>query len=135
MAEYKYSLVDAQSTGGIIVSLNGMKARSILGFFYYFRALFIVLSARKLEGCLHLNVFMDLFWREAIVVSYWRDKEALYRFVSTPQHKKAAEYAKKHPDRFNTFQEYWSVPGRASFEGHIPFGGLGLGVSILRSKS
>jgi len=66
-------------------------------------------TARATEGCLQAKAGMT-GPREFVMISYWRDHEALRRFYTTPLHVRLMRLVFDHPGWFTLWNETYRIP-------------------------
>ena len=88
----------------------GLGARNLRGFlFLWANIAAFVRHTKRAEGCRGLCPGISSL-RRLILVSYWRDREALQAFVRSPAHVAWMRFIAKHPDSLDLFNETYGQP-------------------------
>ena len=69
----------------------------------------MLFAARATEGCLQAKAAMA-GPREFVMMSYWRDHEALRRFYTSPLHVRLMKLVFDHPDWYTLYNETYRIP-------------------------
>ena len=88
----------------------GLRARNWRGFFFLWTQIVsFVMDTKRAEGCRGVCPGISSL-RRLILVSYWRDREALQAFVRSPAHVAWMRFIAKHPDSLDLFNETYGPP-------------------------
>ena len=88
----------------------GLGARNLRGFlFLWANIAAFVRHTKRAEGCRGLCPGISSL-RRLILVSYWRDREALQAFARSPAHVAWMRFIAKHPDSLDLFNEAYGPP-------------------------
>ena len=88
----------------------GLGARNLRGFlFLWTQIASFVRDTRRAAGCHGVCPGISSL-RRLILVSYWRDREALQAFARSPVHVAWMRFIAKHPDSLDLFNETYSQP-------------------------
>lgn len=88
----------------------GLGARNWRGFvFLWTRIASFVRETRRAEGCRGVYPGISSL-RRLILVSYWRNREALQAFARSPAHVAWMRFIAKHPDSLDLFNETYDQP-------------------------
>ena len=88
----------------------GMGARNFRGFlFLWTRIASFVWETRRAEGCRGVYPGISSL-RRLILVSYWKDREALQAFARSPAHVAWMKFIARHPDSLDLFNETYGQP-------------------------
>ena len=88
----------------------GLGARNLRGFFFLWtRIVAFVRETRRAEGCRGVYPGISSLHR-LILVSYWRDRQALQAFVRSPAHGHWMRFIARHPDSLDLFNETYGQP-------------------------
>ena len=88
----------------------GLGARNLRGFlFLWANIAAFVRQTKRAEGCRGVCPGISSL-RRLILVSYWRDREALQAFVRSPAHVAWMRFIAKHPDSLDLFNETYGPP-------------------------
>jgi len=88
----------------------GLGARNLRGFFFLWTQIAsFVRETRRATGCRGVCPGISSL-RRLILVSYWRDREALQAFVRSPAHVAWMRFIAKHPDSLDLFNETYGQP-------------------------
>jgi len=88
----------------------GLGARNLGGFvFLWTRIASFVRETKRAEGCRGVYPGISSL-RRLILVSYWRDREALSAFARSPVHVAWMRFIAKHPDSLDLFNETYGQP-------------------------
>jgi|GEM_PF-5049366 hypothetical protein len=96
-----------------MVFINGMVGKT------FFAKLWVMFVGNKVLKAIRKNT--DLIcayggasgFGQTILVSYWRNKAALYEFMNTDLHKKWVSYVLKNQQQFSSFNEIYPAPLRS----------------------
>ena len=88
----------------------GLAARNLRGFLFLWTKIgSFVRETRQAEGCRGVCPGISSL-RRLILVSYWRDREALQAFARSPVHVAWMRFIAKHPDSLDLFNETYGQP-------------------------
>lgn len=88
----------------------GLRARNWRGFFFLWTQIVsFVMDTKRAEGCRGVCPGISSL-RRLILVSYWRDREALQAFARSPAHVAWMRFIAKHPDSLDLFNETYGPP-------------------------
>ena len=88
----------------------GLAARNLRGFlFLWTNILFFVRATRRAPGCQGVCPGISSL-RRLILVSYWRDREALQAYARSPVHVAWMKFIARHPDSLDLFNETYGQP-------------------------
>ena len=88
----------------------GLGARNWRGFFFLWTQIVsFVMDTKRAEGCRGVCPGISSL-RKLILVSYWRDRQALLAFVRSPAHLAWMRFIAKHPDSLDLFNETYGPP-------------------------
>lgn len=88
----------------------GLGARNLRGFlFLWANIAAFVRQTRRAEGCRGVCPGISSL-RRLILVSYWRDREALQAFARSPAHVAWMRFIASHPDSLDLFNETYGQP-------------------------
>jgi len=88
----------------------GLGARNLRGFFFLWTQIAsFVMDTKRADGCRGVCPGISSL-RRLILVSYWRDREALQAFVRSPVHVAWMRFIAKHPDSLDLFNETYGQP-------------------------
>lgn len=94
----------------VCMMVVGMGARNLRGFlFLWTRIMSFVLETRRADGCRGVYPGISSL-RRLILVSYWRNREALQAFARSPAHVAWMRFIAKHPDSLDLFNETYGQP-------------------------
>ena len=88
----------------------GLGARNLRGFFFLWtRIASFVRETKRADGCRGVCPGISSLQR-LLLVSYWRNREALQAFVRSPAHVAWMRFIAKHPDSLDLFNETYGQP-------------------------
>ena len=88
----------------------GLGARNLRGFlFLWTQIASFVRETRRADGCRGVCPGISSL-RRLILVSYWRDREALQAFARSPVHVDWMKFIARHPDSLDLFNETYGQP-------------------------
>jgi quinol monooxygenase YgiN len=88
----------------------GLGARNLRGFlFLWANIAAFVRQTKRAEGCRGVCPGISSL-RRLILVSYWRDREALQAFARSPAHVAWMRFIAKHPNSLDLFNETYGQP-------------------------
>lgn len=94
----------------VCMMVVGLGARNLRGFlFLWTRIASFVREVRRAEGCRGVCPGISSL-RRLILVSYWRDREALQAFARSPVHVAWMRFIAEHPDCLDLFNETYGQP-------------------------
>lgn len=94
----------------VCMMVVGMGARNLRGFiFLWTRILAFVLQTKRADGCRGVYPGISSL-RRLILVSYWRDREALQAFARSSVHVAWMRFIAKHPNSLDLFNETYGQP-------------------------
>lgn len=112
-----------------VVFVNGFRARNMLGFLWMWMNLFRIIRSVKKDGGCFESIPAIVSPLQVILVSYWKDKQALGNYARSQSHQELMRYFYSHPNDISLFNETYS-PGRSGlYHGH-PMG-LAKGLQIV----
>jgi len=110
MRETDRSYVIDLSEPTAVAYFNGAIIRTPRAYAYFLsQAPKMLFTARKTEGCLQAKAALA-GPREFVMLSYWRDHDALRRFYVNPLHTRLMKAVFDHPDWFTLYNETYRVP-------------------------
>ncbi len=94
----------------VCMMVVGMGARNLRGFlFLWTQIASFVRDTKRAEGCRGVCPGISSL-RRLVLVSYWRNREALQAFVRSPAHLAWMRFIAKHPDSLDLFNETYGQP-------------------------
>ncbi|NCZ96999.1 DUF4188 domain-containing protein [bacterium] len=88
----------------------GLAARNLRGFlFLWGQIVSFVRFTRQADGCRGVCPGISSL-RRLILVSYWRDREALQAFARSPAHVAWMKFIARHPESLDLFNETYGQP-------------------------
>lgn len=94
----------------VCMMVVGLAARNLLGFlFLWTHIISFVRATKHTEGCRGVCPGISSL-RRLILVSYWKDREALQAFARSPEHIAWMRFIAKHPDSLDLFNETYGHP-------------------------
>jgi quinol monooxygenase YgiN len=88
----------------------GLGARNLRGFFFLWTQIVsFVRETKRADGCRGVCPGISSL-RRLILVSYWRNREALQAFARSPAHVEWMRFIAKHPDSLDLFNETYGQP-------------------------
>ena len=101
----------------VIVFVNGIRAETLQGIVWLWRKLWwIKRSVLKEDGCFEFKAGICSM-REVIIVSYWRNAQALQSFLVSSNHKEMMTYARKNSSDLSLFNESYSPHKLGKYQG------------------
>lgn len=94
----------------VCMMVVGLGARNLRGFlFLWTQIVSFVRQTRRAEGCRGVYPGISSFKR-LILVSYWKDRQALQAFAHSPAHVHWMHFIARHPDSLDLFNETYGQP-------------------------
>jgi len=88
----------------------GLGAKNLRGFIFLWTQIgSFVRETRRADGCRGACPGISSL-RKLILVSYWRDRQALQAFVRSPVHVAWMRFIAQHPDSLDLFNETYGQP-------------------------
>lgn len=94
----------------VCMMVVGLAARNLLGFlFLWTHIVSFVRATKRAEGCRGVCPGISSLKR-LILVSYWKDREALQAFARSPVHVAWMRFIARNPDTLDLFNETYGPP-------------------------
>ena len=88
----------------------GMAAKNLRGFFFLWaKIVSFVRETRRAEGCRGVYPGISSL-RRLILVSYWKNRDALQAYARSPVHVAWMKFIARHPDSLDLFNETYGQP-------------------------
>ena len=94
----------------VCMMVVGMAAKNLRGFFFLWAKIAsFVRETRRAEGCRGVYPGISTL-RRLILVSYWKDRDALQAYARSLVHVAWMKFMARHPDSLDLFNETYGQP-------------------------
>ena len=94
----------------VCMMVVGLAARNLRGFLFLWTEIAsFVLATRRAYGCRGVYPGISSL-RRLILVSYWKDRDALQAYAWSPVHVAWMKFIARHPDSLDLFNETYGQP-------------------------